>query len=287
MILQINNMLNFNDNYFTSTKTYISSDNYPEQNTNFLNKIVRIRFYDEESGIRMNRLNINKNKFPEFKGYNSYDNWTFRILRFDKEYPNIAILIDKLSRVVVTSTDMISGLYYHEGYELSEDEVQLQTLGWDIFNEHYVNEYIHAYHIQNKQYIGKLVYTEYLYDIKNKPISSNAIIPTDQYKEFSDLKEQLLVGNPNLEVMPDCILKSFPHYYNRHKQDRLDIPRRAINPGIVIRADENGSDPNIVVVEFLPNGTKRYVTDKECFIYYETDTKNSNIGELDLYGSIN
>lgn len=280
MILQINNILNFTHGSINNTKKYISSTVYPEQDENFINKYIRIRFYDKNNSIKMMRLNINKNIFKEFTGFNSYDNWKFKIVRFDKDFPNIAILVDIADRVVVTTTDMIKDLYYHPGYQLEENEVDLPIIDWNIFNEKYPNEFIHTFPIQNKQYLGRLVYTEYINDIKS--ITDNVVVPQDQYKEFLDIKEQLLAGNPDLSVLPDCILKSFPHYYDRHKMDRLDFPRRAINPGVIIRADENDSDPYIVVMEYLKDGTVRFVTDRECFIYYETETKHVNIGELNI-----
>lgn len=282
MILQINNMLNFTHGSINATKNYISSALYPEQDNDFINKYVRIRFYDKNNNIRMLRLNINKNIFKEFTGNNSYDDWKFKIVRFDKTEPNIAILVDRANRVVVTTTEMIRNLYYHPGYKIGEDEVNLPIIDWDSFNAKYVNEFIHTYPVQNKQYLGRLVFTEYIKDIKEKSITSNVLIPEDQYKEFSDIKEQLLIGNPDLSVLPDCILKSFPYYYDRHKMDRLDIPRRAINPGVIIRADENDSDPYIVVMEYMNDNTVRFVTDRECYIYYETETRHVNIGELNI-----
>ena len=182
--------------------------------------------------------------------------------------------------VIVSTTDKVLSYSYYPGYIKDEDEINLPTEDWGDFNLSYQSEYIFDIPVQDDSQLGRIVYTEYLNDLKKYDSTMNVLIPFNQKKTFEQIKKQLIMGNPKLECMPDCILKSFPAYYNNHDKDLIDIPMRTINTGIVLRADINGDESKIVVMEILQDGTKRYITESEGFFYYETDTKLSDLKEV-------
>lgn len=282
MILQLNNTVTIENLRYKPKADYISSKEFPEQDMNYLGKKIRVRFKDQSENFIRGRLPINKTKFPEFIGDSVEDSVLFTIVRWDKGYPYRIICIDRFQRVIIPDRDWLELMIYYPGYIPSKNEVIFrQANSWEEFNREYMSDMTYHYPIQNNEILGTLVFSEYYNDIITYDSAVNRMVVdySKQYKPFEQLKEQLLIGNPSLEKMPDCILKSYPHYYDRHKKDRVDIPRRAINSGIVIRSDKD----HTVILEILEDGTKRYVCDDEGFFYYESESEKTNIKELDIW----
>lgn len=325
MVLQLNDLVGFKDNYWLkqtfSDMKRITSDTYPEQNMEVLGKRVHIDCIDYEGGHRLiDRLNITKNHYPEYEGRESEDlpQW-WKIVRFDKDYqftldqldqneieddiiktgdgeysvkdnivtiPGKAILIGAKNKVIVTSTEKISRMWYYPEYIMEDNELYLpRAWNWKKFNKERKLDFVHPLPVQNRTYLGMPVMTEYYHDIlKYDSIVNRMPESPDQHITFEQIKEHLYLSDPELQKakVPDVILKSFPLYYSRHEHHNLDIPRRAINYGVLIRVDEQhilGGD-GIVVAEIREDKSIRYVTGSEAFVYFDTDSKKVDLTEI-------
>lgn len=305
MILLSNNQTHYQSKSALQKST-LAWDEYPEQDMSFVGKRIHLAYRDMNSHDFFNRLSINKKLHPEFsieRREESDDNW-WRILRFDKPtvtneddisvtaFSKIAILIDNHSRVIVAPISWFNELRYPPlaDWSIAGDEALLKFADtWMQFNYLYDREPIFSYKAQNTKMIGKIVYTEYWKDLTryryDDPIRIVTADPNQFDKPWEEIKEQILEGNPDLDILPDCVLRGFPHYYNKRKKEFGDFPRRPINTGVIIKYDESNIGPGegkIVVAEYTPTGL-RFVTDKEAFIYYETDTDKTDISKLDLF----
>lgn len=314
MILQVNNFTNFNSAAI-NTLSKLTHDTYPEQDPFYLGKVVKVNFYD---GNLHYRYNLNQSHYPEYDGPNTedIDIW-WKIVRFDKDsiyeleevigediitdkemedsqtidnivyIPGTMILINKWGQVITGSTVDLKRMVQYPKYTLATNEVLLNIAEtWDQFNNERKFDKIFGIHYPHKlEFIYKPVYTEYYKDILAYDSAVNRLSSSpDQHKTFEQIKEQLIAGNPDNEKLPDEILKSFPTYYPRHEHHILDIPRRAINSGVLIRCSERVIDDQPeVVVEVMEDGSYRYITGKEAFIYVETDTSSVDMNSLDLY----
>lgn len=325
MVLQLNDLVGFKDNYWLkqtfSDMKRITSDTYPEQNMEVLGKKVQLDCIDYEGGHRsIDRLNITKAHYPEYEGRDSEDlsTWWY-IVRFDKDYeftldefeqeeiendsienengtykvkdnvvyrPGKAILIGPQNKVLVTSTDKISRMWYYPEYTMADEELYLpRAWNWKKFNKERKFDFVHPLPVQNHTYLGMPVMTEYYHDIlKYDSIVNRMPESPDQHTTFEQIKEHLYLSDPELQKtkVPDVLLKSFPLYYSRHEHHNLDIPRRAINYGVLIRVDEQhvlGGD-GIVIAEIMEDKSIRYVTGSEAFIYFDTDSKKVDLTEI-------
>ena len=273
MIIQLNNMKNYNSASINTFCT-LTHKEYPVQNEEFLGKYIHLGYRDQSKNYIAKRLYIITVDHPEFNGENTEDDLFWRILRFDQVIEETdkgtAILMDKWGRVIVTDVHTIMDLCYYPFYTLSRNEVLLNICeDWEEFNKKYQLEPVFLYPIQDTDYLGRTVVTEYYRDIFELPPESNVLSEApDQYKPWEVLKKQLLIGEPDYWRYPDCLLKSYPIYFPRHNHHYLDIPRRAVNSGILIRCDKGGSSESssMVVAEFIDN-TIRFVTDKEAYIF--------------------
>ncbi len=112
------------------------------------------------------------------------------------------------------------------------------------------------------------VYLDNMNDIvppENYPI-------TDQYNNRYNftprMRENLLMGDSLLRGQPDSTLQSFDNTYNVHLKSFIDTPRRAINKGIIIRADITNSDtPYLVALEYTDNGLRFICSDEARFFF--------------------
>jgi len=282
MILPLKYKTNIDRFKFNDRIGYITSKIYPEQDEKYIGKKIRVPFSDQTETFIRARFPISQHKYPEYDGLSSNDNHLFTIVRFDKDYPGKIIAIDHQYRVLLLDKDWIDTLIYYPGFTPEENEVVFrQAETWEEFNREYKTEKIYQFPIQMEEMLGTLVFSEYYNDIINYDSGVNRLSMDyqSQFKTFEQIKEQLLIGNPALKKVPDCILKSFPHYFNRHYHDRSNIPRRAINTGVVIRCDNEAA----VILEILEDGSYRYVCDDEGFFYYESESERSNIKELDIW----
>ena len=300
MINQLNNRYN---NQYLLNIDHIDHELYPEQDYRFINKYIMVKWVDIKNKLFYERVNLSSVFFNDIHEYiidnfnkdNYNSNMYFKILRYDRvTNPNrgIVIMINEYNKVLCTTVDMMELIFNPVIIKMATDEridtdniVELpEERDIRLFLNKYKSEPLFPYNIQREELLGKIVFTEYIRDIKNFNKSSNMFNKVNSKKPFEKIKEQLIIANPKLKLMPDCILRSFPHYYSRRDKDLMDIPRRAINTGVVIRCDELSSPVDrTIVVELLEDGTKRYVTDHEAYIYYDSDTPNINIGDLNLW----
>ena len=299
MVLQVNNFTNF-DSTTVNELSKLTHDRYPEQDERFVGKITHLKYRDFANRYFSPRLNINRNKHPEFihqPGEEQGDGRWWRILRFDKtdDGKGIAICIDRDCRVIVCNTKDIDDLRYPPEYVMADCELWRPfSRDWDDFNKSYIREITFGVPIQNTDLVGIPVVTEYYKDILTYDSAVNRLKePKDQHKTFEQIKKQLqmIIADPNdpkLERIPDVILRSFPLYFPRHEHNMVDVPRRAMNIGVILRCDESGVFPNshgLVVAEYMSDGSIRFVTGKEAFIYYEEDSRCTNIAELKLFST--
>lgn len=323
MVLQLNDLTGFKDNYWLkqtfSDMKRITSDTYPEQITEALGKRIHMDYIDYEGGHRRyHRINITKANYPEYEGEDSEDipQWWY-IVRFDKDYeftleeeendenailienagyevkdnivriPGKAILIGPRNKVLVTTTNKINRMWYYPEYTMADNEFYLpRAWNWKKFNKERSLDFVHPAPVQNRTYLSMPVMTEYYHDIlKYDSIVNRMSESPDQHPTFEQIKEHLYLGDPELQKakVPDVLLKSFPFYYSRHEHHNLDIPRRAINYGVLIRVDDKhiiGGD-GIVVAEIMEDKSIRYVTGSEAFIYIDIDSKKVDSVDID------
>lgn len=285
MILCLNNMKNFsraNDTY----RKCIDSKTFPKQDLEKLGKLIHLKFRDENDQYTRFRLPINKKNFPQFSGETNNESWFFRIIRYDIEFPYKVILIDKNKRIIVTDRTKITELFVHPDYKFSISSDGFKELelvyseDWDTFNNLYLKDYVHCYPVQDKELLGISVYIEYYNDLFNlKSEDQLKEINIDNQKKSKDeLRKGLEEGNIKRNTLNDGSLFTFPIYYDRHQKDMVDIPKRVIKKGVIIRVDMNATDPEIVVAQFDDNNKLSFITDKEATFYYDSN----NVNKIDL-----
>ena len=284
-VIQVNGMLPM-DNYNHKERETMTYEDYPMQDTKYLNKIVRLRYFNETEGRGIhNRFWVDGIIDPSVvMNYEQLPVSFFIILRWDMEYPKRVIAMNSKGLVLVLKTTDFSNLLYPQDYT-PVSVPDFYNLGEIVFatassREEFINavaftDKIHKYPIQNSQYLGTEVYTEFFNDIKN-PNLENKFEGTKFKKWNGPVKDdkieyiyqELLLGDPTITNKSENLLKGWKYFHDRHKLDRRDTPRRAINKGIIIRADKQ-SGGEIVVMEIV-NGGARFVTDKEAYIYTST-----------------
>ena len=263
MIFMLQNLLHYTGDYMSKADSVLTSDFYPEQNLNFLNKLLFIPYRDENTVNLYFRLCIHKSQHPEFTGRSGYpDNFT-KVLRFDLGEPYKAILVDKNNYIIVADTRELLKYTVYPGYEydsyrgFSEAEMNM-THDWGTFNEEYNNEKIWTVHVQNGSFLAQPAYVEYFKDLFTDKTS---IIAPDSY-------------DPTL---PDA----------RRQSDKLNTPYRATERGYVIRADENGNEAEIVVmVENPETHIRKYILGSEAYFYINTEEAHGTIERLNLWQSV-
>lgn len=284
MIVQINNYTNYSCDF--DTLKLLSHNHYPKQNKNALNKLILIR-YKDRLGIVNNRFFVDKTKYKSYTKNNEGSPTYFLILRYDIEAPYTVILMNDIGDIIVSNKNEIESLVfppnYSQKFETSEnvccfknreEYIIYSNIEYDYeeFLKKYQDEKVLQLKPQNEILLGNVCYTEYYTDILKTDASSNILAPSRE-KTFNEIKEELLKNNPNFDIIPDEILKSFPIFYNKHGQDYVDKPLRVINTGIIIRADENNNGYIVVAENY--NGEIRFITNKDAFIYTEYENKRN------------
>lgn len=94
------------------------------------------------------------------------------------------------------------------------------------------------------------------------------------------MKNHLYMNRSSLRGVPDEVLNSFSSTYNIHSHSFIDTPRRAINKGIIIRADSNGADPFIVVAEYIGDNKIRFVCSDEGRFFFNTDVIGLSVNKI-------
>ena len=293
MIVQINNYTNYKCDI--DTLKLLSHDHYPKQDKEKLNKLILLRFKDKSISIN-NRFFIDKKKYTSYTKNNEGNPIYFLILRYDIEPPYTVILMNDFGQIVLSNKSEIESLAFPPDYKQNftkseyvskfKDREELffsPEITYEEFLRKYENEKVYQIRPQNNDIIGNICYTEYYTDIMKTNASSNILAPSRE-KTFNEIKEELLKNNPNFDVIPDEILKSFPIFYNKREQDYVDKPLRVINSGIIIRADEH-TNGSIVVAENY-NGKLRFITNRDAFIYTEYEKKSKLYSEISNFNLI-
>lgn len=289
MIYCLNNLLGFSNKYDLTYRQVMDHIKYPLQDFNKIGKVIHLKFKDEKQQIIRNRLNINKNKFPQFTEENTYDDWYFKIIRYDSEFPYTVILVDKDNRVIVTDTTKINNLYVHPGYEYRGidgfEELKVDTKNWKDFNHAYKRDFIHQYPIQRDDYIGLPIYIEYYLDLFNlkKSDQLKEIDLSDRKPDIEKIREELIEVNPDLDVFDNSFLIRYPSYYNQHLKSLVDVPLRVVHKGFIIRVDISSCDCVMVAIQINEDGSCRYITDREATFYYDEKSDKLSLEELDLW----
>lgn len=290
MIYCLNNMKGFSHRYNVDEQRKCMDHNtYIVQNNGIVGKVVHLKFKDESQQLTRMRLNINKNNFPDFTGINTYDDWYFKIVRFDATYPYICILVDKNNRVIVTTTQNIGNLFVYPGYEFKTydgyEELILPSVDWNIFNHKYQREVVYNFPIQDTDYIARPVYIEYYNDLFNLNYKKQLeeIDLSDRKLDIEKIREKIISVNPNLDVFDNSFLIRYPAYYENHLKDMLDIPLRVVHKGYVIRVDKNANEAFIVVIQMNEDGSYRFLTDREATFYFDENKPAIFLEDLNLW----
>lgn len=286
-VIQVNNMIPM-DRHNKKERYVMTHDTYPEQNKICVGKFIRIKYTDErEQGIIHYRFWI-----PNFDKEQGLPG-KFLILRWDCIYPYRVILMNSAGIVIVTTDSKMQGLTFPKDYTADDHKVDFPRrkellYGLEVddetLNKNLLSEYIHQYPIQDYRYFGAKVYTEYLDDITDTSITNQ--LEGTKFKNWRDYRfqkdnnekwdhkpdtiyEELMAGDKKNGLKKPYRLRGFSSFFDRHKQDMVDTPRKAYNHGFIIRADKD-SDRGVIVVAETSFNTVRFVTDKEAYFYTKT-----------------
>ena len=261
MISMLQNLLHYTGDYMSKENSLLTSTKYPDQNPDFLNKVIFLPYVNEDDCATNYRLPVSKKQFPQFDGHKGpYENYT-RVLRFDLDEPYVCITVDVMNSIIVTDTREVLNYTVYPRYRYNRfrgfDEAILpMTSNWDEFNAEYNSERLRIVHAQDKEYLGREVYVEYFADLFTMEHGESILQPDPRQPET-----------------------------NRRGQDYLDNVYRAREKGYIIRADESGSEAEIVVMIIDENtGDKKYVLGSEAYFYIDVEDHNRiDLSELGLW----
>ena len=110
-------------------------------------------------------------------------------------------------------------------------------------------------HVQNQEYVGKPVYTEFFKDLA-------------EYSHEDNILQRQYYSNPDARI----------------SQDMVNVPKRTLNTGYVIRADENGNLANFVVmVENPTTRARKYILGSEGYFYVDMQDPLVPLERLNLW----
>lgn len=261
-------------------KESFTHDTYPEQDLDYIGKKVRVKTKNRRFGnVIFGRLEINRYVHPEYTGEREIlTSPLFEIVRFDKKENGVCILLYGIS-VVVCKVEDIKELYYYEGYEREQDELELKELPWDEFNERYPHDKIHILHNQNYFVIDKPVYVEYYKDIfthdKEENLLHRELInrPKDLKEYMEKLEKKFHDHMYPLDTLSKEWIRSFTYYYNNHNKSFEDYPRMVLEQGIMICSDTDNTNTAHDIVKVVNEGTKydKYILNTEATFYIDAD----------------
>lgn len=271
-----------------------------------------------------NRLVIDRRYYPNSDIKNSGRTTFFQILRYDLEEPNKVILRSKDNEIIVLTVNEFNNIYDIPGtdfYARITSSAKRQGLDYispnttedlDEFFNHYRDEKINIYPLQNESILGIDIYTEFdidiydenltpddnkmskyttkdvfhdpVTDINNEyiytdnmkdPVEEEAEPVTEQYNNKFNftprMRKNLYTANSSLKGFPDVVLQSFDATYNVHLKSKVDTPRRAINKGVIIRADIDSQEPFLVAMEYTDDGLRFICSDEGRFFFESVD----------------
>ena len=262
MVYMLQNLLHYTGDYMSKEYSLLNTTTYPEQNMDFLNKLLFVPYRCEEELTVNYRLAISKKEFPLFEGEKGpIDNYT-KVLRYDLGAPYKAILVDRTYNIIVADTRVLATYTIYPRYKYIEyhgiPEAHLpMTDNWDDFNNEYKSERLWLIHCQEKKVIGQKVYIEYFSELATKQHGDTLIEPSKP------------IGN----------------YKARHNQDFRDKVYRAREQGYIIRTDESGPEAEMVAVVIdEENNTRKYILGSEAYFYIDTeDDTRKGLDELGLW----
>ena len=288
-VIQVNNMIPM-DRHNKKERLILTHNKYPKQNSACVGRFIRMKYMDErEQGVIHYRFWVHNIDGERDQGWPE----KFLILRWDDEYPYKVILMNAYGVVLVTKDSKMMNLTYSDTYVADTKNPNFPRRKEIVYGErvnenslHYnlIHELIHQYPIQDYRYFGAKVYTEYINDITDKTISNR--LEGTKFKNWRDYQfqkdnkekwdhnpdtiyEELMAGNKENGLKKPYQLRSFPFFFDRHKQDLVDTPRKAYNKGFIIRADKD-SDRGVIVVAETNSNKIRFITDKEAYFYTTT-----------------
>lgn len=299
MIQNVNNLLH-HELHHSHYNYNLSSDMYPEQDTDYVGKLIQLSFRDE------------KDPYYETRFYEDYIGWRrnfnapwFLILRCDKNRPYRVIAMDHIGRIIVTTKNHIDELYRPPVDESTLFEEKLEAGNsictklkkypflWErkiastneMFGKIMEDEKVHMHPIQLSDIIYLPVFTEYQQDIIHLNYDDTAI--HTEYEEISDdeMRKELLLVNKNYHNLPNFILRGFHYYYNRFAKDKISDTKRVVNTGMILRADVNSSEPYIVVMEYRKDGLA-FVCQDEANFYYDSSYNSERVNVLSIIDMI-
>lgn len=265
---------------------YLSNDKYPAQNEEYLGKYICVRHKTEYNQMLNQRFHVPEGDYddyiyPENRGRRRF----FQILRWDTEEPYRAILMNNSGEIIVAYSSRLE----HDLYDLMDSRIYNATItraemknydylvvnettDADLFFDRLYYEKVNYIGIQDETYLGLEVWTEYDTDLSLEK-DDRMLQNRNKYGKLSkETMAQMVKRNPILYSLPDEIYNSYPYYYSWRDKSFADNSRRAINKGYIIRADKQGSiEPELVVMEVLPDESVRFVTQHEARFFYNTD----------------
>lgn len=137
---------------------------------------------------------------------------------------------------------------------------QLMDLYETVDNDHntvlYDEETGMYYYADNGEVIQE--YSEFEKEYKNRFIFSER------------MRKNMIKCRSTLNGVDDVLVRSFYPYYNVYSKSIVDIPRRDYGFGIIIRADLNSENPQIVVMQNTDAGV-RFICQDEAKFFIDTN----------------
>ena len=302
MIRLVNDMNGFS--YFnTSNKDLFGVNTFPEQYNDYIDTYTTLKFKDVMHFNTYYRFKIQK-KYSNYNSVITEDRpKIFRIVRFDNGKTDKAILIGNVSgEVIVAKASELLKLQnidtkfcksIKNKIEKNDNKYFEPVEPYDkdnllAFFEKYNAETIWEYPVQDYNLLGRIVWIEYDSNLNSPKSSENIIHTTDpetgetvpvtnDFSFTTAMRNWIIRNNRKLEREPDYYLAYYPYTYNIHAQSRIDLPRRTTTQGVIVRADVQGTEPHIVVMEITGSNTVKFLCDDEARFYIDTSINNNGI----------
>ena len=273
----------------TNMRKSMKHNEYPKQDTVYVDKLIGLRYRNEKDEDTINRLKYHEN----IHNYRYNMEAIFLCLRCDIEYPYKAILINARGDVIVTtsaevtqllSPSIFTGIQHRHQVDSTIFRREYSPLIYssDEYNDYDIaNDFVHLIPAQDKEFLGLEGFTEYENDLVNKvdiPTREDQAIEQEDpnYHSIERRFEDVSRVYPKLgdvgKKNPESIT-SFPMMHYIHDKNYIDKPFATHNSAVIIRTDRNRD--NVVFMERIRNSedngiTLRFVTGDEAYFYYES-----------------
>jgi hypothetical protein len=188
-------------------------------------------------------------------GIRVYSQYYNEVMNEDKSFNEMDtyVITDKEGNHIIDNGD---GTYsYADNGDIVPDENLIEHIDYeyDSSTETYIEKITY---IPDKRFANKFEFTNRMSDTMKKM-------------------------DGNLHSTPEELLKSYPYLYNIHSTTTIDTPRRTKNEGIIIRADINTPEPQLVVMEFVNDNEVRFMTQEESRFYFYTENTPEEYSIID------